>query len=241
MPLNRSDFGQWRAEESSLPVTGVHHWPSLQGWGITFSCSVVSHPTPEIKARGIQPGSTSWKWWKCRLSSEKCWLHTCQLKKVFLACLFSFIISTTATAQSIGALLRDMGTSGDTEVLQGQHSPSRAAFIHSKVQTRTPETILFKILQYKVSHNHNRVQSFFPQSYHQVLSTSLCLSKSPVIWYIIPCNFLIIVTCRILPCSTVRILGLTNTPGMAPEELGKEQQRKIQLKFSLKYTLKWFL
>lgn len=69
--------------------------------------------------------------------------------------------------------------------------------------------------------------SLFPSKLsHHVLSTYLYSSKSPTTWYIMPCNFLIIVSCRILPCSTMRILSLTNTPGMAPNRGTRERVAK---------------
>lgn len=204
----------------------------------------LSYPTPETKARAIQPGSTSWNWWKCRLSSEKCWLHTSQLKKVFLAGLFSFTISKNSyspvhwcPSQGYASIRRHWG-------LQGLQPITLQSLHFFTVRFKPGHQKLPCLRSYNTKSLRIMVGSdFFPQNYHQILSTVLCLSKSPMIWYIMPCNFLIIVTCRILPCSTVRSLGLTNTPGTAPnrEELGKEWQRKILLKFRLKYMLNWFL
>lgn len=160
------------------------------------------------------------------MSSEKFWLHTNQLKKIFLACLSSFVISEVALAHSISALRRDNGTSGDIEVFR-RHTPHSSSKHGSNQDTRN--------YQAKDSAIHSPTKSvgvvfFAPtQNYHQIPSLILCFGQvtCDLVYYIM--QFLIIVPCRTLMSCTVRILCFINTPGMEQKttQLGKKWQRKI--------------
>lgn len=91
-------------------------------------------------------------------------------------CLSSFVISEIAVAQSIAALLRDTGTSGDIRVCRGNipHSSWSPTFLQSKVQTRTSESSKSKILYHSPPENQFCcVVFFFPlllEDYHQIPS-----------------------------------------------------------------------